>query len=651
MLRSTALASLLLGGCLLAAAPAGATTFTVVTTADSADASTEDGVCNGGGGVGGQCTLRAAIGQAQFTPGTDRIIVPAGTYQLLDGLGQLPVTSSVSIEGAGARTTTIKAADGSRVMLATGNLTLRDVGLTGGDLQSSGSVRGGGLNVAAGDVSLERVAVYGNTVSSATNAYGGGIGVEGGSLTVLDSTISGNTAVGRVGASSGGSAIGGGVSIGAPTVIRRSTVFGNTTRSYGAGQFSSGGGIQAGDETTLEHVTLVGNTAATVADSSGFRQGGNLYVVGSGQRIMSGSLLAGGTANNGANCFVASGALTVPAKNISTGDCTGATTAAAGTLQLGSLANNGGPTDTIRPVLGSAAINGAASCGTRTADQRGGPLPAGPACDLGAVEVGADRRITLQASKTAPAAGDDVTVIATITNDGPDDTAGETLTLDLPAGAAATTATSTLGTCTSGASVTCQVGTLADNAAATVIATVRATGAAGTIVAKRAGSVPDSAAANDTASVALTAAAAGPGTSGAGGTGGAAGQPGTPQGGESAIAPAITGLKLVRKPTLKKGAALSFTLSQAASVKVVTERLLPGRLSNGKCKASSKRGKRCKATKQTDERTASLAAGPAQVKIPGGRLRTGKVRITLVATSAAGVASAASAVEPTVKRR
>ncbi len=627
MLRSIAFASLLSGACLLAAAPAGAATFNVVTTADSADASTEDGVCNGGGAVGGQCTLRAAIGQAQFTPGADRIVVPAGTYQLLDGLGELAATSTVTVEGAGARLTTIRAAGGSRVMTATGSITLRDVGMTGGNLESGTHAVGGGLQVASGDVTLERVAVYGNTLASATNARGGGVGISGGSLTILDSTVSGNTAVGRVGASSGGSASGGGVAIGAPTVIRRSTISGNTTRSYGAGMFSSGGGVNAGDETTLEHVTLAGNTAATVADSSGFRQGGNLYVQGSGQRLVSGSIFTGGAASNGPNCFVASGAVTEPAKNISSNaDCMGGASIKNAVLQLGALANNGGPTDTLRPALGSPAMNGAASCGTRTTDQRGGPLPAGPACDLGAIEVGADRRIALQASKTAPAAGDDVTLIATITNDGPDDTSAESVTLELPAGAIATTATSTVGTCTAGATVTCQIGTLADHAAATVIATVRATGAAGTITAKRAGALPDSKLANDAASVSLGAAPTTP-------SGGSAGEPvATPQ---APAAPAVTGLKLVRKPTLKRGTRISFSLSQAATVKVVTERLLPGRLAKAKCKAGAKRGKRCTAARQLDTRTVSAAAGLVEVAVPGKRLKkTGKIRITVVATAA-----------------
>lgn len=60
----------------------------------------------------------------------------------------------------------------------------------------------------------------------------------------------------------------------------------------------------------------------------------------------------------------------------------------------GPLQNNGGPTPTHVPALGSPAIDlvpvGSAGCGdTLTVDQRGQPRPFGPGCDAGSVEVGA----------------------------------------------------------------------------------------------------------------------------------------------------------------------------------------------------------------------------------------------------------------------
>lgn len=635
MHRIFALLPLAAGLVFASAAPASAATFTVVTVADAGDTNSADGVC-ASANAGNQCTLRAAIGQAQFTPGADRIVLPAGTYELNDGLGQLAVTSSVTIEGAGARTTTIRAAANSRVFAASANVVLRDLAITGGAPKSVGPIRGGGITVTAGDATLERVAVHGNTVTSATNAWGGGVAADGGSLEILDSTISGNSAIGKLDNSTGGNATGGGISIASPTVIRRTTVSGNATRGFAAGSFSSGGGIAAADETTLEHVTIAGNVAGTVADSSGFRMGGNLYVQGAGQRILAHSILAGGAANNGADCYLVSGAaVTEPARNASTtADCLGAGSIRNTPLQLSSLANHGGPTDTIRPAVGSPVVNAAAGCGARPTDQRGVALLAG-SCDLGAVELGADRRVTLQASKTAPAAGDEVTLLATYSSDGPDPATAESLAITLPPGSSATSATSTLGTCTTGATITCSFGNVVSGVTATIVATFRASGAAGSITATRIGAFPDPSTANDAVAIALGAgpvAAPGEAAAPAGGAatveppGSVAPQANTP----AAAAPVVSGLKLGRKATTKKGAELRFTLSAPAKVRVVTERLVSARLKGTTCKAGLKRGTRCTKATVTDTREVQLPAGAARLALAKGKLRAGKARFTVV---------------------
>lgn len=61
---------------------------------------------------------------------------------------------------------------------------------------------------------------------------------------------------------------------------------------------------------------------------------------------------------------------------------------------LGSLAANGGPTNTLLPQSGSALVDAipAGSCQADgasgiTSDQRGLPRPSGAGCDIGAVEV------------------------------------------------------------------------------------------------------------------------------------------------------------------------------------------------------------------------------------------------------------------------
>ncbi len=53
-----------------------ASTFTVNTTTDAVDATPGDGICGDGNG---QCTLRAAITEANLLAGEDEIVLPVDT--------------------------------------------------------------------------------------------------------------------------------------------------------------------------------------------------------------------------------------------------------------------------------------------------------------------------------------------------------------------------------------------------------------------------------------------------------------------------------------------------------------------------------------------------------------------------------------------
>src|SRR5262245_30059953 len=89
---------------LIAAARAGAATFTVTTAADGAD-----GVCDA------HCTLREAVGAANASAGPDTVVLPAGLYglSLAGGLedgnasGDLDVSGDLTIVGAGTRGTVV----------------------------------------------------------------------------------------------------------------------------------------------------------------------------------------------------------------------------------------------------------------------------------------------------------------------------------------------------------------------------------------------------------------------------------------------------------------------------------------------------------------------------------------------------------------
>src|SRR6266498_1590126 len=88
-------------------------TFTVISTVDAVDANPGNGVC---ASVSAGCTLRAAIQEANATPGGNaEIMLPAGLYTLtLAGssenaaaTGDLDITKSVTITGAGVGQTII----------------------------------------------------------------------------------------------------------------------------------------------------------------------------------------------------------------------------------------------------------------------------------------------------------------------------------------------------------------------------------------------------------------------------------------------------------------------------------------------------------------------------------------------------------------
>ncbi len=105
-------------------------TFEVNFTSDGADANLLDGVCDANAGAhGNQCTLRAAVEQANALSGNDTISIPAGTYYVGS---TILVTSTIVIQGAGQSQTIITSGtDGDtvfKITLSSGsNLTVNDV--------------------------------------------------------------------------------------------------------------------------------------------------------------------------------------------------------------------------------------------------------------------------------------------------------------------------------------------------------------------------------------------------------------------------------------------------------------------------------------------------------------------------------------------
>jgi hypothetical protein len=376
---------------LLAASPAFAAPIAVNTTSDAAAAA---GECSGGAH---DCALRQAVDKA--TTG-DTISLPASGTAYAITLGDIDIGGkNLTIQGAGARITTIQSNGSSRIFsVSGGTATVNAVTLTGG-----GGVDPGGAINNAGQLTLNAVTVRANAATG-SNGIGGGI-YSTGDLTITGSTVSGNTATGT--GLSPHEAEGGGLVIkGATLTLTNSTVSGNTVAGNGSFTQGFGGGIfnYAGSTVTLQHDTIASNTATGKAGSSG----GNIYNEDSTSAASATStIIAYGNANGtpssvgsaagGANCAGAP-TMTSNGHNLEDGTSCGFTQTSDKDADpnLGSLTDNGGQADTRALLAGSPAIDAGATFGCGPGDERGSPRPDNgeSACDIGAYEFQDPKRRT-----------------------------------------------------------------------------------------------------------------------------------------------------------------------------------------------------------------------------------------------------------------
>jgi len=285
---------------------------------------------------------------------TSTITVPASTF--IDGINQ-----SITISGNNA--VRVFMVDDGAISLGLNNLTIANGKSPNGS--NAGSFGGGIVN--NGTLTVTNSTFSGNSASCLICA--GGAIVNFGTVTVTNSTFSGNSASGYAGGIFNEPS-------GFLTVVN-STFAGNSASA-------SGGGILNSGSTTITNSTFVGNTAIT---------GGGIF--NSGGTVTIKNTILEASAGSGGEC---SGTITDGGYNLSD-DATcsfavGSTshTVLAASLKLGTLASNGGPTQTIALGVGSVAIDaipsGASDCGDPTiTDQRGiGRLQNGN-CDIGAYEA------------------------------------------------------------------------------------------------------------------------------------------------------------------------------------------------------------------------------------------------------------------------
>lgn len=466
------------------ALPAWSVTFTVNNTADTPDDNPGNAIC---ADASGQCTLRAAIQEANALAGSDTVLLGTATYTLTGAAGDdlalsgdLDVTQDVTVTGTGTTNSFIDGGSvdrvfdidpsGTGITVTMSNLTIQSGNVPG---ESGGGIRN------RGTLSLTATTVSGNV----TGIDGGGI-LNLGTLTVTNSTLTANDASGNGGGVLNGSSAsltltastvtsnetlgvgsdGGGIfnANTALLTVTNSTITSNIANDAGGGIFNDTGATAAATNTTISHNT------GTNGNGDG--------IFNSGTITLTNSIVAN---NVGNNC---SGAITTGGNNLDNANTCGFLGAGDITNQdplLGALASNGGATQTRALSTGSPAIDTGNNATCPPADQRGvaRPFPAAGVCDIGAFEFtpGVDLALTKTDGDDCADRGDILPYVITVVNNSADDATGVTVTDTLPSGVTFVSANPTAGSCAlSVGTLTCNLATVTGGSSVTITLLVSA---------------------------------------------------------------------------------------------------------------------------------------------------------------------------------
>jgi CSLREA domain-containing protein len=358
--------------------------YVVTTTTD--DATGVAGNCNdtsGGATPKSGCSLRdaiaaaAAIPQSTLSPPTMPTInfSVTGTY-LVAVNGTLTVAKNMSIAGPGASLLAIDGGSAAGVFMVNGGVTATISGL---NISAGGTRADGGGIENNGNLTVNNC--FFNLNGTLGTQYGGAIYNATGALTVTNSTFVRN----QSSATEGGAIYN---ANGALTVTN-STFSDNSASGWGGAIYS------LGTPTVVTNSTFSGNSASG-------HDGGAIYIKSHGATVTN-SIFAGNTAGkDGAGIFDSVNPVVNADSNVyyqNTGnsgesDCAGCktnTNAVSGDPKLAPLADYGGPTQTMLPLPGSAAICAGTSANAAaaglTADQRGDGFD--PNCPANRVDAGA----------------------------------------------------------------------------------------------------------------------------------------------------------------------------------------------------------------------------------------------------------------------
>ncbi len=318
-----------------------------------------------------------------------------------------------------------------------GNVTLTDSTISGNDSDHEG----GGISSYYGST----VTVINSTISGNNAAYGGGVYTANGTVNLTNSTVSGNDAVysgggiyshfgtlsmiettisGNYAEDGGGIESSGSMNLTDSTVRGNEAYFGggidnsgtmNLTNSTINGNIGvSGGGIVNYGTLNLTNSTISGNEASnggglysfsgtvtvtnsTISSNIADSRGGGIYtyprpvtlantIVAANAAPLEGPDVYGSVASSDGHNLIGNDYGMDGLTNGGNGNQIGTVAAPIDPL-LGTLANNGGPTQTMLLLDGSPAISAGNDTVAPTTDQRGIDRPLGAASDIGAVEV------------------------------------------------------------------------------------------------------------------------------------------------------------------------------------------------------------------------------------------------------------------------
>ena len=358
---------------------------------------------NADDGGGELTTLREAIAAA--VDGEDITFNLTSGSETIEILSELEITKSLTIDGTNSlgsgTSVTVQVDNPSHSLYRVFNINasssfinISNMTIKGGDISGNGETPsgfGGGVYLAVGDLTMENVtitnsiafrggAVYSTSSTQLTlnectidnntvSNDGGGLYISGGGneVEITASTISNNSTT---------SAKGGGICIvsGAYATINNSTIYGNTAENYG------GGGIFIDDANTDVTINFCSIVANSVISGSTTLHGGGISAYG-GTLTIQNTLLGNNTADQGDDFYKNSGTINDNGYNIvessvgytwvGTGDITGSQLNLFGTgKSTQTLADNGGPTQTLAIESGSVAIS-AGSGNAIITDQRG----------------------------------------------------------------------------------------------------------------------------------------------------------------------------------------------------------------------------------------------------------------------------------------